>query len=144
MLLRPRITAAFILTSVIPILLIGILTYTYVKSSIKQAVLEDMQAITQLKKANLYLYLDKLKTTALDFSSDGFIRDSISIISSEEHTFKTLNQHLIYNKLPLNTDILYIDILNINGIVSSSTRMNRIGKDNSNERYFINSKTDIY
>ena len=148
MLLRPRITIAFLLTSVIPIFIVGVLTYSYVKASMEQSVFDGIHVISELKEANLFLYLDTIKTTTRNFSSDGFIRDASETIhtktTNKEKTVKSLNHHLIKNKAPLNADILYIDILNLNGIVTSSTRQERIGLDKSKEQYFIKSKKEVY
>ena len=149
MLLRPKLTIAFLLTSVIPIILIGFSTYTYVKASMERSILDGINVIAELKEANLFLYLENLKTTTRDFSSDGLIRKNIEKINtspdSKEKIARTvLNLHLIKNKSPLNTEILFIDVLNVDGIVSSSSIQKRVGVDKSKKQYFIQGKKDVY
>ena len=147
MLLRPRITAAFLLASVVPIILIGSLTYFYVKESMERSVFDGIHVISELKEASLFLYLEKIKTTTRDYASDGFVRDSIENMgvktTNKEKIEQALNEHLIKNKAPLNVDVLYIDVLDVKGVVKSSTRADRIGIDNSREQYFIKAKNNI-
>lgn len=148
MLLRPRITITFLLLAVVPILLIGVLTYGYVKASMEKSVLNGIHVIAELKEASLFLYLGKLNITTKSFASDGYIRDGIETLanhdSDEQNVSDMLNQHLIINKLPLNADISHIDILSLDGVILSSTKINRIGLNSSAEPYYSNVKNDVY
>ena len=147
MLLRPRLTIAFLLTSVIPIFIIGIITYSYVKSSMEQSVFDGIKTIAQSKEVSLFLYLDKLKTTTTNFSSDGLIRESLEKLNSDATQHKviaSLEQHLSQNKQPLNKDILFIDVVNLDGIIVASSQTGRSGLSYGHENYFSKAQKRVY
>ncbi len=91
------------------------------------------------KKTKIFLSGKKERT--VDFSSDGFIRDCTEEIpkkdSRREYYIKALNTHLVTNKKPLDPDILAIFVVDLDGKVIGSTDTVRIGKNVSNESYFL-------
>ncbi len=83
------------------------------------------------------------KARILDFSSDGFIRDCIVEITRRDkrvlYYTDLLNEHLEINKKPIDPDILAEFIVDLDGNVISSTDIDQIGKNVSNEKYFLES-----
>ena len=148
MLLKPKLTISFLLASLVPMLIIGILSFQHTKKSLEFAVLDGLETIVEFKEGELFLYLEKLKTTTTNFASDGFIRDGLETINGNpkdiNESIYALNRHLLENKLPLNPDLLFIDVIDSSGQVISSTDDNRIGLDTSTEKLFINGLKGIY
>lgn len=146
MLLRPKISLSFLLVAVLPVFIIGALTYSYVKAAMEQSVLDGIHIISELNEANLFLHLQQTKQTTKHFSSDGFIRDSIEKLSlksiNKNKISASLNKHLLNNKKPLTNGVLYIDVINTKGIVSSSSDPDRVGidfnQDNIKKHHFLN------
>ncbi|MCK5092161.1 MAG: diguanylate cyclase [Gammaproteobacteria bacterium] len=129
-------------------LVIGILSFQHTKKSLEYAVLDGLETIAAFKEGELFLYLEKLKTTTTNFASDGFIRDSLDIINNSPNdankSTQALNSHLLKNKLPLSPSLLFIDVINLSGQVKSSTDKNRIGRDISTEKLFLKGLKKLY
>ncbi|MFQ5687552.1 MAG: hypothetical protein ACE5GV_12940, partial [Candidatus Scalindua sp.] len=83
------------------------------------------------------------KARTLDFSSDGFIRDSTVEITRRDkralYYTGLLNEHLETIKKPLDPDIIAEFVVDLDGNVVSSTDIDQIGKNVSNEEYFLKS-----
>ncbi len=76
------------------------------------------------------LFLDSKKWRVIDFSSDGFIRDSLEIISdrgTQSDAVSRLNAHLRQNKKSLDTQLTSIAVLDIDGMVVASTTEEWVG-----------------
>lgn len=80
------------------------------------------------------------KSRIIDFSSDGFIRDSTEeIVRIDEKAFyhaDLLNTHLLVNLQPLDPDVLSMFVVDLDGKVISSTEIGQIGRDVSDETFF--------
>ena len=144
--IKIRLTILFISIVLIPMLFIGAISYLSARNALEQTTLAGLHAVSEFMEGKIFLYLDKLKTRTLDFSSDGYIRDSLAVIAGQDkkQRVEELNFHLLNNKKPLNKDILRIDVLNINGEVVASTDPQKINTDNHKEKYFIKGKKEIY
>ena len=79
------------------------------------------------------------KARIIDFSSDGFIRDSTEeIVRRDEKAFyhaDLLNTHLLVNLQPLDPDVLSMFVVDLDGKVISSTEIGQIGRDVSGETF---------
>jgi len=118
---------------------------------LKQHALSEMKSIAESKKHHLLSYIDAKKGRTIDFSSDGFIRDSVEMIFHKEaqsDTVSRLNWHLAANKMPLDPHISQIDVVSIDGKIISSTKKAFIGHKISNYEEFshlLNGRTgDTY
>ncbi|MCR4289481.1 MAG: PAS domain-containing protein, partial [Candidatus Scalindua sp.] len=80
------------------------------------------------------------KIRIIDFGSDGFIRDyAESIARSDERVFyytDLLNNHLYKNKQPIDPDLLSVFVVNLDGVIISSTETGQIGRSVSDEPFF--------
>ena len=90
------------------------------------------------------------KGRALDFSSDGLIRDYAGVLqksatgsSRHRRIQKSLNTHLKRNKKSLDKSIQLIDVIGIDGKVIASTDTGRIGTDESLHECFIQGRNDV-
>lgn len=108
---------------------------------------EYLQAISELRKGHIETYLEMLKLRMLDFSSDGKIKQCLYDIKyniSSGCDQKELSEHLIINKLPIFENINELIILDINGIIVSSTNPKYIGINRKNDTYFSIGKDKIF
>jgi len=82
----------------------------------------------------------------IDFSSDGFIRDSLEAISRNgyQSAVTNLNGHLKENKKTLDPHIVAIAVVDTNGKVVSSTNEAMIGMDVSKHDLFVKSIRNNY
>jgi len=100
-----------------------------------------MLAMVDSKILHVEAFLKSVKVRAMDFSSDGYIRDKLDIISQEElleqEAVIDLISHLKNNKMPLDSDIASITILNKAGTVIASTAKSVIGKNYSDHEEFL-------
>ena len=107
-----------------------------------------LDAIARSKKSEALDFLESKKIRAIDFSSDGFIRDCFELINRGELGTKdavtALNIHLTKNKKPLDSHITMIEAVDLNGKVIASTMEKIIGKDVSNKTAFIQAKDNNY
>ncbi len=110
--------------SLIPVSIITAVYYINTRSTLKNHAMDKMTAIAESKKLHLLSYVDAKKGRVIDFSSDGFLRNSLEIISSrgnQDDAVFLLNRHLKLNKMPLDPHLLGIDVVGIDGKVVAST-----------------------
>ncbi len=127
--------------SLIPISIITTIYYLNARSALKKQILRELTAIAESKKLHVETFLNAIKVRTADFSSDGFIRDSLNKINHEgllkQDAVINLNKHLKDNKLPLDPDIAAITILDKAGMVIASTVESTIGKDLSDYEVYV-------
>ncbi len=110
----------FLLVSFVPLGIAGTIVYKYVHDKTKEEVLRQLSTMSHNLNDQLNLLLSRRRFRVVDFSSDGFIRDSveqISLMTTEQSTniCEKLNSHLIRNKKGLDPSIIEIEILNPKG-----------------------------
>ncbi len=125
-----------IVAILLPIFITFLIGYNHNKNEIKKSALSDLTVLAESFEGQVYLYLDSLKSRAIDFASDGFIRDELEKINAGKDPFD-LNNHLIKNKISLDKDIVEISIATLGGRIAASTRETSIGSDVSDSRSFI-------
>ncbi|MCK9420626.1 MAG: hypothetical protein M0R70_14745, partial [Nitrospirae bacterium] len=133
-----KLISAFVLTALIPVALLGYLSYSSAKDALQKQALEDLTLITDAREGQLYSFFELNKGRVADFSSDGFIRDTTeALLTLDAHDprfaklQKSLNTHLKRNKMPLDKSIRLISVLGMNGKVIASTDEREIGSDES-------------
>lgn len=128
--------------------IVSVWTYSTAKSALRETTLKGLWAIAEFKEGEIFLFLEKLKTRVIDFSSDGFIRDSLEKINEGKEdagaVTQSLNTHLIKNKISLDHDLKFIDVVNLDGRVVASTDAARVGLDRSGEQHFSKKIKNIY
>lgn len=122
------------------------INYVLSKENVKNHVLDSLNLMADLTKNDILSFDEHLKNRAIDFSSDGFIRDSATAIIKQKNHGVTehLSSHLLLNKLPLDPTIYGINVADLSGRVIASTDQEEIGKDESNHEYFIWGKNLSY
>ena len=107
-----------------------------------------MTSVAASRKISAVSVVDAKRARTVDFSSDGFIRDSLEEIEwggiREQRAVRVLNKHLLLNKMPLDPYIVAIEVVDREGIVVASTSEAMIGRDISNEDIFTQATDSIY
>ncbi|MCR4291089.1 MAG: histidine kinase [Candidatus Scalindua sp.] len=128
----------------LPSILIATSTATFcyftTYKTVKKNIFDQLEIAADELHKHVCIFLDGKRGRIIDSSSDGFIRDCTEKItrkgdSSQQCTDK-LNAHLTVNKQPLDPDILVIFVADLDGRVISSTEVDQIGRDVSDETYF--------
>lgn len=134
--------------SFIPITAITMAYYFAVRSTLKCQVLDQLKAVAESKRLHVRTFMEIKKVRTVDFSSDGFIRNTLETIVrgntlTQRRTIH-LNKYLCEKKLMLDRDLIAIIIVGRDGKVVSSTSEKLIGKDMSDQEVFIQGKSMKY
>lgn len=108
------------------------------RQSISQGFSSDLILINNSERQLLESKIGEIKKRVVDFSSDGYIRDTIKELSKNKDPklSTALNNHLIKNELSLDQGILGINILDNDGVIIASTNPDEMGKNESGDEYF--------
>lgn len=120
----------------------------YSEESLKKQVFEDLTVLAETEEGYIITFLEHIKGRAVDFSSDGLIRDYTEKIvkakSRPENIINALNIHLRNNKQSVDPTILGILIVDLRGMVIASTDERELDFDESTDEYFKEfSKIDL-
>lgn len=122
--------------SLIPIAITTSIYYFTAKNELKRHQLEELFGIVESNKLHITTFMDAKKGRVIDFSSDGFIRDSLEAINNggQSDIVLRLNKHLIVNKKPLDKHLAEIAVVDLDGVVVASTsgpllQKNILGQD---------------
>lgn len=89
----------------------------------------------------VYAFIEGKKGRVVDFCSDGVIKDGLTWHDPDDPEVSALikdtNEHLIKNKLSLDTYLEDILVLNLKGKIIFSTNERLLGEDKSKKGYFL-------
>lgn len=145
--LGAKIILNYSVTIILGIFILSYLNYYSAEKNLKNQLFHDLALTSAVEKENVLGFLDYTKSRAVDFSSDGFIRDSAKQIINEKNTAEiaeNLNAHLVKNKMSLDKGIIGINVLDLNGKIIASTNIEEMGKDESKDDYFMQGKNSSY
>ncbi len=138
--IKGRLIFIFLCVSLIPIVLITSIGYFLNRNTVKRDTLSWLTAIADSRRAHVIASLEAEKERTIALASDGFIKDCLeSIVHKEAFSDGiaiTLNNHLIQNKMPLDSHIIALSVANMDGKVVASTSEALIGKDVSDQEVF--------
>ena len=127
--------------SLIPIAVITTTYYFNARRILTRHELDEMASIVESKKRHVLCFLEARKGRVVDFSSDGFIKDSLETITHggirNDEAIIALSRHLSTNKMPLDHYIMAIAIVGKDGKVIASTKETIIGVDVSGREPFL-------
>ncbi len=133
--------------SLIPISIITTVYYLNSRSVLKNQKLQELIAIVEAKRIHIMSFMEAKEGRTIDFSSDGFTRNRLEIITrkgTQSYDISSLNRHLKVNKTPLDNHIASIAVLDISGKVVASTTEQWIGRDMSDDDIFQECKSKNY
>ncbi len=144
--LRTKLVISFSLIILVAVTVASASALTGMKMAMEQEVRDKMQLFVEAKAGQVLAYLDSLGARTVDFSSDGFIRDSLREIddTGSVSAVSALNEYLIKNKKPLDEDLFCVMVLDMNGRVVSSVFTNEVGNDESASQQFIQGKKGVF
>jgi len=146
--LMSKLILLFLVVSLIPILIVGYMSYSSSRATIQKQTLDSLKTIAKSRETAVFLYLREKAGKVLDFSSDGFIRDSLEKINQKGPDTKRLSEelssHLLENKKSLDPDCYKITVLDIEGKIIASTSKDMGRGDKSSDDYFLGGKKGIF
>lgn len=151
MTIKRKFSLTFILLSVAPVIIFGVVSFARYSVVIKARGLEDVRLLAESIESELLEYLNSKKGRVIDFASDGLIRQETARLSGlgslrdELTASRTLNTHLTVNKLSLDSDLRVLHILDLEGRIIASTHEKCLGEDAAKKQpYFLNGRTKTY
>jgi len=135
---------ALVLVAIFPLLLLSKLFFIGSEYALKKSTLAQLSMGAEYKVGEIHLFLETLKTNTTDFASDGFIKNELIKITNKLNDEQNLNDHLKRNKLPTQSELMFIDVANTHGFIVASTLASRIGKDLSKELYYQKGLSQSY
>ncbi len=117
----------------------GYANFILAKNNIQNYLLDSLNLLADLTKNDLLSFEAQLKNRAIDFSSDGFIRDSASLLakSSDSEVALALCDHLAKNKMSLDSTIYGINVTDLSGRILASTDKTEVGQNEAAHEYFL-------
>jgi signal transduction histidine kinase len=121
-----KLVLGFAFISAVAILVVGIASYFGAQERLIEQTRGGLLSVSETKSHHLEEFFERIKGRAVDFSSDGFIRDTTQEILDDrnEDTVAALKKHLIENKMPLDDTIYEIHIHGLGGELLLSTDSN--------------------
>lgn len=122
------------------------LSYRTAKENLTERIKSDLRQIAESKEGLLLNFISQSGKRVVDFSSDGFIRDSAAkiVAGGDGGVVGELNKHLEKNKMFLDPMIFGINVTDMNGRIIASTAESEVGGDESKEDYFVEAKQLAY
>lgn len=136
----------FLLLSILPVIMVAILTYRYARETIKNELLNEEAFLADGIKNHILTILNAGEYSSQFFASDEFIRRHLEILNHQpdnERIVQKFNDYMVY-KTNLNKDFYETFVLNNAGIIVASSNGNRIGKIESGADYFTHGKAGTY
>lgn len=139
---KAAFAVAFIL---MPIGISFLVHYNLQKDFLHKLILDDFRMISSTDEARVQAFLEKSLQRAIDFSSDGLIRQlAKEIRAGNQNAPELLSAHLVQNKLPLNASLDAIHVLSLDGHVIASTKRSSLHKNFSTRDFFLKLKEGEY
>lgn len=140
-----RIILNYFIIFVLGIFTLSYLNYYSAKANILDQLFRDLSLTSAVERENVLNSLEHVKARVVDFSSDGFIRDSSKeIMNGDKDIVGKLNTHLVENKMSLDKNIIGINVMDLNGKIITSTAEGEVGEDESDDEYFLRAKDVAY
>jgi signal transduction histidine kinase len=130
---KGRLLVFSLTISLVPIALITTIYYLNARNAAKKQTLDMLAAVAESRRSHILEFMEAKKGRATDFSSDGFILDSLEDLNARDLeadlAVKDLSHHLLVNKQSLDTWLVAIAVANKDGRVVVSTNETLIGKE---------------
>ncbi len=123
------------------------INYIGSKQVLTEHINNHFEAVAKSRANQIETFLESKKERAIDFSSDGFIRDSLRELrnSSSEEIMEDLNEHLIKNKITIDESFYGVFVLDTEGkIVGTTNPEGEFGEDFKKDSLFIEGRKTAY
>lgn len=137
-----RLKLIIVFSSIIFLIGAGLFFYldSYLRSVFTTEIKKGMRSVAEASEGSYFIFTESLKTRTIDWSSDGYIRDSVEKITSEKTSAPDKNRlisglaaYFKDKKMPYDPAVIIVDILDKDGIVVVSSRPDRIGVNEGEE-----------
>lgn len=129
---------------ILPILIVFIINYYENRRHLEENAINDLTVLAGAYEGQIYQFLEMSRRRAQDFSSDGLIRNSLQgIIRGNAAAAAGLNEHISKHKMVLDSTIHDMHILSMDGHIVISTYNFLIGKDMSDQPFFLQGKNGV-
>lgn len=122
--------------------------YTISNQILKEQSQEHLLTAANSRVDHIKSFLEAKKGRAIDFSSDGFIKNKLIELRQGADILTIANElkeDFIVNKFRTDDDIFEIDVLDANGIVIGTTQIEEeLGEDFSQKDLFVEGKKEAY
>ncbi len=146
--IKGKLIIVFLMVALVPVAVVGVLGYRDSQKTIEKQTLSHFKAMAHDKEEAVMLLLKAETGRTVDFSSDGYIRDSVSKLNQNPpdaaQIQAALTQHLIANKKSLDKNIQETFCLDLSGRVVASTDKKQIGKNKEKDAYFVSGKKGVF
>ena len=146
--IRNKLVAVFLATSLVPILIVGAISYIMAQNAIKAEVLSAVTAVAQGREESVIRYLRTKEKVTKGFASDMFIRVTLEKIEQKGQDAgqlsAELSRYLHEDKEPVDTDINTTYVLNMQGIIVGSSDKAMLGEDKSKDDYFVSGQNVLH
>ncbi|MEE9200773.1 MAG: PAS domain S-box protein, partial [Candidatus Brocadiales bacterium] len=133
--IKGRLLIFSLCISLIPIFAITTMGYFHATRTLKKQTLEWLTAVAESRKIHAQSFMEAKSARAVDFGSDGFIRDTLETINrggvGKGGAVIALSDYLSLEKWSLDPFITAIAVVDKGGRVVASTRKKIIGLDAS-------------
>src|SRR3989339_671976 len=144
--IRRKLLCWFLFLSILPIMVVAILTYRYARETIKNELLNEESFLAEGIKNHIQTILNAGEYSSQFFASDEFIRRHLEILNhnpNDKHIVRKFNDYMVY-KTNLNKDFYETFVLNTAGIIVASSSANSIGRIEFGADYFYYGKDGPY
>jgi diguanylate cyclase (GGDEF)-like protein/PAS domain S-box-containing protein len=121
----------------LPILITFIVSYGKNRELLEKHLLEDLSLISDGFEVQVYQFIEMAKRRTVDFATDGSI---ISVLREGRTSSRELSDHLLRNKLPIDSQIHAIAVISSKGRVVASTDPALQDRDFSSSPLFTSTK----
>lgn len=136
----------FLSLSILPIMVVAILTYQYARETIKNELLNEESFLAEGIKNHIQTILNAGEYSSQFFASDEFIRRHLEILNrnpNDKRIIRKFNDYMVY-KTNLNKDFYETFVLNPAGIIVASSNEKSIGRIEFGADYFAYGKGGPY
>lgn len=121
--------------------------YLKIDATFTDYFVKTLQTIGEERSRQVKLFLEGKQNRVVDFSSDGFIKNSLYDIkrgNNVKETVEKLNHHLVTNKMPIDKYFYGVFALGVNGVVVASTDEALIGLDLAADPLYLEGRNRAY
>lgn len=122
-------------------------SYSRINAIVTDYSMNLLSSIGESRAKQIKLFLEGKQNRVVDFSSDGFIKNSLYDIKhgrNKEEVMEKLSYHLTENKLPVDKHFYKVMTLGISGVVVASTDDASLGADLAGDPVFLEGRTRPY
>lgn len=136
--IKIKLVILFLCIAFVPMFFTGMLGFASAKNAILHSISARLSAIAELKEAQVYIYIDRLKGISREMAMDDFFSRALERLGKESDDAAKItdevNQYL--GRRVTGEDLSSINLLGRDGTIVASSVPERVGRDDSKARYY--------